>query len=380
MAADIDRQKLDPDEARTHFESARVDARNVNFSDTIDGRKRSYRVSRGRRHNRNDDEIGESTEDEDDRPESLSKKLARLRREWEEVRMELDRRESDEGQNDVGELEDEDRKTLDELGEEIKSVQISDRPSQHGHPTSAVEMLEQQLRQPIQQTPKSTSSIQQHDQQVSENASLLPNQPTTNLSKITTFDTRLTHLETLLGISTLPLPVQSFPHPKPLLPTLTNLDRQITTLTTTSPTALDAMTNHIHTLLTTAEHLASAQPTTSPSSPTTTTTDPDQDAKINALYGTLPTIESLAPLLPSVLDRLRSLRLIHADAAGASQSLAAVEKRQAEMGKEIRSWREGLRKVVEVVEGGEERMKGNARVVEKWVKELEGRVRALGEG
>ena len=81
-----------------------------------------------------------------------------------------------------------------------------------------------------------------------------------------------------------------------------------------------------------------------------------------------------------MLDRLRSLRLIHADAAGASQSLAAVEKKQAEMGEEIRSWREGLRKVEEVMRGGEERMKGNARVVEKWVKELEGRVRALGEG
>lgn len=106
--------------------------------------------------------------------------------------------------------------------------------------------------------------------------------------------------------------------------------------------------------------------------------DPEQISKINALYGTLSTIESLSPLLPSVLDRLRSLRAIHADAATASQNLTLVESRQADMAEEIRSWREGLERMEGMVTKGEESMTGNAEMVEGWVRELEGRMERLG--
>ena len=330
-------------------------------------------------------------EEEDDGSESLRRKFARLRREWEEVQAEVDRRKALEDKTlhaREGGLEEEYQTLLAELSNAMGALQGSEEPLHNGHAGSAVDRLEQQMGKQAQPATGRRTEVKTAQEDSGDGSLRTTNQQNSNLSKIATFDTRLTHLENLLGISTLPLPSQSSENTKPLIPTLSNLDRQITTLSSASATSLDAMSTHIRTLTASAEKLAetraSSQAAPESSSPETfpntgtSTEDSKQDAKINALYGTLPTIESLAPLLPSVLDRLRSLRLIHADAAGASQSLAAVEKRQAEMGEEIRSWREGLEKVEEVVRSGEVRMKGNMGVVETWVKELEGRMKALG--
>ena len=102
--------------------------------------------------------------------------------------------------------------------------------------------------------------------------------------------------------------------------------------------------------------------------------EPEQISKINALYGTLPTIESLSPLLPPLLDRLRSMRLVHADATNAHNSLAQIESRQEAMAEDIRSWRAGLEKVEAVIEQEQKTMGGNMSAVEGWVKELEDRM------
>lgn len=103
----------------------------------------------------------------------------------------------------------------------------------------------------------------------------------------------------------------------------------------------------------------------------------EREAKVNALYGALPTIENLSPLLPAVLDRLRSLRAIHADAGRAVESLAKVERRQEEMGGEIARWREALEKVEGVVKESEGTVKKNMEVVEKWVRVLEEKCKAV---
>lgn len=98
-------------------------------------------------------------------------------------------------------------------------------------------------------------------------------------------------------------------------------------------------------------------------------------AKLRALYALLPTLTSLSPTLPPLLTRLRSLRTLHANAVTASQTLDEVEQRQDEADKEIRAWREGLKKVEEAVARAESGMLENSSAVETWVKELEERVK-----
>ncbi|MCJ1242958.1 hypothetical protein MMC30_000154 [Trapelia coarctata] len=405
LPAGIDRHGLDPDEARSHFLPARVDARDVDFSDRIDGRRKSYHTSSRRRRKDGDgDDDPDSESDEIETVlESLQRKIARLKREAQELKAEVGRQHISVGTGrDDAEVDEE---SLDQL---ISAIKTLDTLSTEGSST-AERRLAQKLTTSLKAPPSTSSTTPSNLQTPQANSSYTvtyaPSYASAHtLSRVAAFDTRLTLLETLLGLSSLPLPTQSRTPGKAILPILDTLDRQITFISTTSASTLDSISKKVRHLTTEAEKLdsarkaakasqealkAAAQTQAEPGSfPETAAKaeaaskdgmeDPEHVSKINALYGTLPTIESLAPLLPAVLDRLRSLRLIHADAASASQSLAAVEKRQAEMAEELRSWREGLEKVEGVMRQGEERMKGNMGAVEGWVRELEGRVKKLG--
>lgn len=76
-----------------------------------------------------------------------------------------------------------------------------------------------------------------------------------------------------------------------------------------------------------------------------------------------------------MLERLRSLRNVHADAAGARERLDEVERNGREMEVEVGKWREALRVVEGRTREVEETVGENVGVVERWVGELEARVR-----
>lgn len=216
------------------------------------------------------------------------------------------------------------------------------------------------------------------------------------LAKAADLDSRVALLERYLGRSSSAIAgAEETNVSKPILPTLEILDQQLTTLSTSSPSSLDAMGRKIHQTLQEAERLEEIrkQSRTAQDSARSgsgrgqsrpdsghqdAVDDSDHSSKINALYGTLPTIENLAPLLPSVLDRLHTLRAIHANAARASESLDAVEKRQQELAEDIKRWREGLQKVEQTMQGTEDVMSGNVKVIEGWVKGLEDRMKRVG--
>lgn len=378
----------------------------MDFSDRIDIRRKSYHTSSRRRRKGEDgeEEFGSESGEDETIVESLQRRITRLQREAEELKAEASRQQLDTktGREDAY-VKDE---ALNQLSNAIKTL---DTLSTEGSIT-AERRLAQKLSTSLRGPPSAilnttTASSPPPPGNPSYTITYAPDYASTHtLSRVATFDTRLTLLEALLGLSSLPLPTQSRTYDKAILPTLDTLDRQITFLSTSSASTLDSASKRIRHLTTEAEKLdsvrkaakasqealkiaaqAQAESASFPETTGKTDTapkesfeDPEYVSKINALYGTLPTIESLAPLLPAVLDRLRSLRLIHADAASASQSLAAVEMKQEEMGEELRSWREGLEKVEGVMREGEERMKGNMSVVEGWVRELEGRVKKLG--
>lgn len=218
------------------------------------------------------------------------------------------------------------------------------------------------------------------------------------LAKAADFDTRLTVLEKVLGMSASALANPDRPLPSSaMIASLDELSRQMSVLTNSSTSSLDAASRRVKQLTQEAEKLAEARKAAkaaadarreaSESELDLIPADPqggisgaggERDAKINALYGALPTIENLGPLLPAVLDRLRSLRSIHADAARAVESLAKVERRQEEMVGEIERWREAMEKVELVVSESEGRVNANMETVEGWVKALEEKCRVLG--
>ncbi|KAH0311873.1 hypothetical protein KCU71_g7530, partial [Aureobasidium melanogenum] len=350
----ISRTKLQPDEARSQFQSSRVDARETDFSDRVSSKRRAYVVS-----NREQGQDGEDYDSEDEN-ESLQRKLARLNREMQEVQNELDKRKS-EANGTQAHPEDEDvAAQLAQLSTALDSM----RQSQ-----SAQARLSKQL---ATSTPAKVDAVTVPESTRSGEVTK-ETTDTQTLNKVADFDARLALLERQLGITSLDTPEASTANSTftPIIPTLSLLDRQLALLTSSSSQS------HIDTL---AQKLQQQQ-----QAPTAGTTDTNHDpqspedmAKLRALYALLPTLTSLSPTLPPLLTRLRSLRTLHANAVTASQTLDEVEQRQDEADKEIREWRDGLKKVEEAVARAESGMLENSAAVEAWVKELEERVKKLG--
>ena len=395
---------MDPDEARTHFLPAKVDAENVDFSDRIDGKRQSYRTSsRRKRSTQQGQGLGDfSDEDDDATVEGLERRIARLHRETEETKSEISRRRDAHKNNEGSDVnEDVDEHALNLLGNTLDELNILSIQQTSG---AEIRLLRKIMTAPESVLAHKAAAESEEKQQVTGESSYTvtygPNfHQDHTLAKVADFETRLTILETILGVESIPLPTQGKGSSRPILPALDDLDKQISSLSSASPSALDAVSKRIRQLIQDAEKLDEARKSAKASQDALNSSqgeatplslrDPkiqdsknhdelEQTSKINALFGTLATIESLAPLLPSVLDRLRSLRFVHADAATAGQNLAKIEKRQAEMAEDIKGWKEGLEKVEAAIRGGEVRMTENAESVEGWVNELQKRVSDLG--
>lgn len=321
----------------------------------MSSKRRAYVVS-----NREQDQNGEDYDSEDEN-ESLQRKVARLNREMQEVQNELDKRKSEANGTQVH-AEDEDvAAQLAQLSTALDGM----RQSQ-----SAQARLSKQL---AISTPAKTDAVTIPESTRLEGVTR-ETSDTQALNKVAEFDARLALLERQLGITSLDTPEAATVNSTftPIIPTLSLLDRQLALLTSSSSQS------HIDTL---AQKLQQQQQAT----PANTTTDTNHDsqspedmAKLRALYALLPTLTSLSPTLPPLLTRLRSLRTLHANAVTASQTLDEVEQRQDEADKEIREWRDGLKKVEEAVVRAESGMLENSAAVEAWVKELEERVKKLG--
>ncbi|KAI2011515.1 hypothetical protein LOZ52_004779 [Ophidiomyces ophidiicola] len=411
--AGIDRQRLQPDHARSQFEPVRVDASGVDFSDSLASRRKSYRTVRRSRRRRDDgtEVLGDTSEDED---ESLERKLARLRRETEELKNEIANRNSQSGEREEEDENELSQKSILELNKTLNTLYISSKGGQGSSEEAFTRQLATGIHIPKSERADETPAAQQ-----------LGGIPSSLLANTASFDARLTLLEAALGLSQTPISVSpddpSDSDLPPILPTLRHLSSQLSTLTSTltntassGPAAipstlttphLEALTTRIRKLTADAEALTVArrratdaaravlaariaagtsdEPPEIPAAAAQATPTEieaaasEQASKIQALYTTLPTITSLHPLLPSVLERLRSLRVIHAGAASASEDLEVLEKRQGEMRKEIDQWREGLAAMEERIKESEASMKRNVDVVGPWVKGLETRLDAL---
>jgi nuclear migration protein JNM1 len=362
--------------------------------------------------------------------ETLSSRIARLRREAEEIRLELERREEGEFKEA---LEDQENGQEEGVAELIRILQGLHTSSAKGTSTSEEEFVKHLVssqRQPL--TPPRSQLLPKGSQATTT----LETSPSTTAA-IAAFSDRLTALETALGVSS----VIGTNETSSILPTLASLTSQITTLTstlapprtqTTSATstqpsaiplpALDAIATRIRTLIAESDKLALSrkaalqsltdlhdarlrQSSTTPSyphhshhassrpasrhqaHPSQANTDEqqlhaqlfldEQSAKISALYHTLPTIQDLSPLLPVMLERLRSLSVVHAGAAEARAEMDEVEQKQGELAREIEKWKGAVEGVEAQMKEMQDILRGNVEVVGAMVKGVEERVSRL---
>lgn len=373
----ISRTRLRVDQARSRFMPTNVDAREVDFSDRVSGKRKSYKTS-SRRQKILDDgvvELGDLSDDEDG--ESLERKIARLQREVEEAKGEYNRLtaeapEPTKAAADQG-------ITLQTLSQALGEIaQFPDR--------RVPGLRSQAARSAAAALPGEQTATEPGPHTVTYLAAPKQLQP---LESAAEFDRRLLVLEKAIGIGSSALPeLDATSLPRAIVPTLETLQKQISTLTEASTASLDGISRRVRALIQESEELAKSRRSAKAAqealaqagaAPTEAAegVDSEQAAKINALYGVLPTIENLAPVLPLLLDRLRSLRAIHADAATASQALSDIEGQQKDMASDIKQWREGLGKIEKVMEDGETAMAGNMTIIDGWLKELEAKMTKL---
>ena len=393
------RLHLDRDEARRRFERSDVDARGVNFSDSIAVHKRSYKTT---------------TKLVDG--ETLPRKLARLRWEAEEIQLELDKRKEQPALKDGAEDEEDLEDGVLKLSEILDTLHMKSR-SNNGASRTAEAPLSRQLHEAA----PSGMNTQVERSQESENSARAEPSQTSTTAAIAAFADRLSSLESALGLGSVPSTNES----NSILPTLASLSTQITTLSTTlastslqaSSTStssygrsqssssiphLDAVASRLRNLTSESDKLALSRkraleslhdlqearirlPSSFNSAPAQS--DPphgqaaslfeDSSAKIAALYATLPTIQDLQPLLPVVLERLRSLHVLHADAAGAKSDLEEVVNQQAATSQEIERWRKGLEDVEAKMAEYQKVVSGNTEVIGKMVEDIEERLARL---
>jgi nuclear migration protein JNM1 len=436
--SDIDREGVNADQARLHFMGAAVDARDANFSDSISSKRQAYRSkdkSNRRRRRREDgtEEVGDLSDSED---ESVERRLARLRREVEDLKLEMENRSSS-GQNQAPEAgvceaasaaDKSGDNTLGdgvaELSRALDNLHGSSRGGQAAS-YSAATALTHKINTGSQSfsVPGTDSQKQQAPAGESASTAVTPVPAQTAapsaglLSHAAAFEGRLALLEASMGISSSSNPFVgdgiSEPALQPVLPALELMASRLSALngllaganpasggSSATPGLttlhLESLSTRVRKLTTDAEALASARKRAADAAKAAQAAriatgsdadvpsaegsfmDDEQIAKIQALYATLPTIQSLHPLLPSVLERLRSLRACHAGAAHAAESLNELEKRHAEMASEIEQWREGLTAVEEKMKQGEAALRSNVETVEPWVRDLESRMARLG--
>ena len=414
----------------------------------MDRLRQSYKVSRRRRRRRaerngdtpDDEEEGgqaasdytSSSEDEALTRPKLNRRLARLQQEADALALALQQaKESGEWQDkSIGEQDAEDESKLADLNQAIKSLHIS----AHGPASPASRMTERisshPPRPPLNIQSKDHSSFPPlptpQDTSRAESAYTTLSSPQA-LALHTALSSRLDHLETLVGLNSLPHPQlpEGRDPPLPLLPMAMVMQKQLNLLTLSDGATISGLGKRIQKLHSDAEAMeekrrsakarweelretvdTTIENSTSPSNsgfnysrpgmpilnsgkaagdaqgdlldPLNPLTPPDLPAKLSALHSSLPAIGQLSPLLPPVLERLKALRGVHQDAGATSARLGEVEEKEQSMREDVVTWMEKLKEVEGNLKEAEGKWGGNVGVVEEWVRRLEERVEKLG--
>jgi nuclear migration protein JNM1 len=371
----IRHQRLQTDQARSRFQPSRVDAHGVDFSDNISAHRRSYRTST-RNQRRRGEVLGEDSDEEE---ESFVRKLLRVKREMQELEQEYEGRVKS---GDQSKIEERDPKEIMEfISDKVDHIYAMRR----GGVTGAEPLLERTIAKfntypAFGPSPLITKAIQ--NQPPLPGSQIQRSQLDHVLEQAADFDARLTGLEQSLGLNGNTMPELGENAPFPVFTTLEKLEKTIGAMSDASSGSLEAAASQVKLMIKDADHLkqlrleaAREEPEPTTNGKTLQTTA--QEAKVNALYGTLPAIDKLSPLLPLVLDRLRTLRLVHTSAWQADEVLTELEHRQSKQEDEIKKWEMSLENVEHDVKVCEQSLQHNIKVVGDLVKGLEERVEKL---
>lgn len=372
--AALDRQRFQTDQARSRFQPSRVDAQGVDFSDNIAAQRRSYRTSTRDRRRRGEI-LGHDSDDEN---EAFIEKLARVKREAMELQ-----REYNQGVESGNKLKTEEMdplRVIESISNEVDSIYAARRGGVKG-PEAQLDRTVQKFKdyKPFEPSPLITKAIAKAPPL--PGTQIQKGQLDHVLSQAADFDKRITELENSLGLNGNTMPDISPESTFPVFTQLKSFEQTLSILGEASANNLDGSIQHIKKLTAEAEQLKATREDAARSGTVSYDDDeaayPDREAKINALYGTLPAIDKLSPILPIILERLRTLRLIHTSAWQADEVLDELELRQSKQENEIMNWQKQLEIMEKRMKQATDVMHGNMKTIGTDVKNFEARVEKL---
>lgn len=319
--------------------------------------------------------------------ETMEERIARLRREVEEVRAEQEKTRSDHKGGDQQGQE----HSVHELDSLLGALRTSSQTAR-----SAAPPLTSANGAPIAPAAPPQVPAQQPPMMTEKDVNRIVNQAST-------LEARLTSLEQALGLPEVSsIRPQQHPPPQNIMDSLSKLESQLASLNGTTLPSLENMSSQINRLTTSANRLKDAREAAkaardrspglestlrpglqSDSERTAVDDKPSMEddveliQRIDALHSTLPSLSSMSPMIPLLLDRLKSLRTLHNDAATVSERFSEAERVQARMGDEIERWRKALEQMEGRINEVSRTDDGNRKAVEKWARDLEGRVDGL---
>ncbi|KAH3968807.1 hypothetical protein HBI81_129770 [Parastagonospora nodorum] len=373
----LDRQRFQTDQARSRFQPSRVDAQGVDFSDNIAAQRRSYRTTTRARRRRGEILGDDSDEDQ----ETFEAKLNRVKRELLELENEYERRVETGDKSQIEELDP--KQQMEYISNKVDSIYTMRRGGARGA-EAQLDRTVQKFKdyKPFDPSPRITKIVAK--QPPLPGTQIQRNQLEYVLNQAADFDKRISQLENNLGLNGNTMPELSDRPSFPVFTTLQTLEQTLGLLGDASTNNLEGAIQQIRKLTADAEQLKAtredAARTGSVSSDGTSPAYPDQEAKINALYGTLPSIDKLSPVLPLILERLRTLRLVHTSAWQADEVLTALEARQSRQEEEIKKWEKQLVIVEKDMEKATTTMHSNMKVVGDDVKKIDAKVEKLLSG
>ncbi|KAF1968976.1 hypothetical protein BU23DRAFT_558006 [Bimuria novae-zelandiae CBS 107.79] len=362
-------QHLHTDQARSRFQPSRVDAHGVDFSDNISAQRRSYRTST--RARRRGEILGD---DSDEEAESFERKLMRVKQELQELEGEYQERVKS---GDMSKIEERDPKEIIEfISDKVDHIYAMRRGGVRGAEPQLDRTIDKfNSYAPFELSSRITKAIA--SQPPLPGSQVQRGQLEYVLDQAKQFDDRLSKLETSLGLNGNTMPDVGENGTLPIFTTLERIEQTIGLVGDASQGTLEAAGVQIKKMIVDAEQLKELREEASHDGESP---NPEQEAKINALYGTLPSIDKLSPILPMMLERLRTLRLVHTSAWAADDVLTELENRQSQQEAEIKKWEQSMQELEEDVKKCERAMQSNMHTVGDWIKKIEERVAKLPGG
>lgn len=370
----IQRQRLQTDQARSRFRPSRVDAQGVDFSDNIAAQRRSYRTSTWAQRRRGEI-LGDDSDDEKEK-ETFTKKLLRMKEGVLELYEEYNAIANSE---DRSKIEGTDaRQMMEYINDQVD--QIYDARRGGGGPEAQLERTVKKFQnyEPFGPSPRLQGVIARKPPL--PGSQIERSQLEFVLNQAADFDARLGELEKSLGLNGNRMPDIADKSVFPVFTTLEILEQKVGAVSDASFGNLESAAQQVKKMIADAEHLKELREEASEAGANAESQSgftEEQEAKINALYGTLPSINKLSPMLPLVLDHLRTLRLVHTSAFEADKVLTELEKRQAKQEEEIKNWGLRLDRVEADIKECEDSTVKNISTVSGWIKDFEKRIAQL---